>query len=296
MPSRNARPSGWLSDPDAVRPTVLIIGGFLTVPAMYLRLRRRLLDRGAAEVLIADVYTPDWLLAVGRGGGAVATRALRALIRAIHASASSSSSQGAPLLVVGHSAGGMVARLLTTSEPFAGRRLGASDAVGGIVTLGSPHRTGRVGDLGRRLGVAVGQFADRVVPGAFYAPRVGYVAVAGRAIPGARSGIGRSRVAQRFYDGLLPNADGATAEGDGLVPVGAALLEGARHVAIDGVTHGQLSGRPWYGSPQAVDVWWPIAVETWHEALRVRAVPRGSGGASGARHGPVRLTGDVTYR
>ena len=145
MPSRNARPSGWLSDPDAVRPTVLIIGGFLTVPAMYLRLRRRLLDRGAAEVLIADVYTPDWLLAVGRGGGAVAIRALRALIRAIDASASSSSSQGAPLLVVGHSAGGMVARLLTTSEPFAGRRLGASDAVGGIVTLGSPHRTGRVG-------------------------------------------------------------------------------------------------------------------------------------------------------
>ena len=259
MPSRNARPSGWLSDPDAVRPTVLIIGGFLTVPAMYLRLRRRLLDRGAAEVLIADVYTPDWLLAVGRGGGAVATRALRALIRAIDASASSSSSQGAPLLVVGHSAGGMVARLLTTSEPFAGRRLGASDAVGGIVTLGSPHRTGR-------------------------------------AIPGARSGIGRSRVAQRFYDGLLPNADGATAEGDGLVPVGAALLEGARHVVIDGVTHGQLSGRPWYGSPQAVDFWWPIAVETWHEALRVRAVPPGSGGASGARHGPARLTGDVTYR
>src|SRR2546427_227339 len=93
-----------------------------------------------------------------------------------------------------------------------------------------------------------------------------------------------------------PSLDGATAEGDGLVPVGAALLEGARHVVIDGVTHGQLSGRPWYGSPQAVDFWWPIAVETWHEALRVRAVPPGSGGASGARHGPARLTGDVTYR
>jgi len=289
VPSRNARPSGWLSDPDAVRPTVLIIGGFLTVPAMYLRLRRRLLDRGAAEVLIADVYTPDWLLAVGRGGGAVATRALRALIRAIDASASSSSSQGAPLLVVGHSAGGMVARLLTTSEPFAGRRLGASDAVGGIVTLGSPHRTGRVGTwaVGWASPLGNSPIASFLVPS---------VAVAGRAIPGARSGIGRSRVAQRFYDGLLPNADGATAEGDGLVPVGAALLEGARHVVIDGVTHGQLSGRPWYGSPQAVDFWWPIAVETWHEALRVRAVPPGSGGASGARHGPARLTGDVTYR
>src|SRR2546427_227337 len=144
----SARPSGWLSDPDAVRPTVLIIGGFLTVPAMYLRLRRRLLDRGAAEVLIADVYTPDWLLAVGRGGGAGATRALRALIRAIDASASSSSSQGAPFLVVGHSAGGVVAPLPTAPAPVAGRRDGRGRRArpcGGGAPGGRPTRSHRRG-------------------------------------------------------------------------------------------------------------------------------------------------------
>ncbi len=51
----------WRDEPDAVRPVVLILGGFLTSPPLYIPLARRLWHRGAADVLIARVWTPDWL-------------------------------------------------------------------------------------------------------------------------------------------------------------------------------------------------------------------------------------------
>ncbi len=115
----------WREDPATVAPTVLIVGGFLTSPPFYWRLRDGLLERGAPGVVIAPVWTPDWLLSAVRGFGPIVTRAGRALLQAGEVSRASDGSRGAPVLLVGHSAGGMIARLLTSPEPFAGRRLGA---------------------------------------------------------------------------------------------------------------------------------------------------------------------------
>ena len=60
-------------------------------------------------------------------------------------------------------------------------------------------------------------------------------------------------------------------EGDGLVPVRSAVLADSETVTLDGIVHGQLGGSPWYGSDEALDEWWPRAVEAWREALRARA-------------------------
>jgi hypothetical protein len=240
---------------------------------LYYRLAARLGQRGAAAVVIAPLWTPDWILVARRGMGAVLARAGRALLRASAVSASSPAAAGAPILVVGHSAGGMTARLLTSPEPFAGRRLGGAGRIGAIVTLGTPHRVSPRGDIGGRLSVIAAAFADRVVPGAAFAPSVGYVTVASATIVGRAQGDGEARMAYRFYRGLLGTlADGQTEiPGDGLVPVASALLDGSERIVIDDTVHGQFGGRPWYGSEDRVDRWWPAALSAWHAALRVRA-------------------------
>jgi hypothetical protein len=262
----------WRDDPDACRPVVLVIGGFLTAPLLYYRLARRLRARGAAAVVVAQLWTPDWIWVSRRGMGAVVTRAGRALLRASTVAASSPEARGAPILVVGHSAGGLTARLLTSPEPFAGRRLGAAGRIGAIVTLGSPHHVAPRGDIGGRISVVATAFADRVVPGAAFSPDVGYVSVASRAIVGRRDGDGQARMAYRFYRGLIgPVADEHDEiPGDGLVPVSSALLEGAERIVLDDAVHGQFGGRPWYGSEGRVDLWWPAALAAWHAALRAR--------------------------
>ena len=222
----------WLGHPGSVRPTVLILGGFLTAPPMYGPLVRRLMDRGAAGAIVANVWTPDWLLSGVRGIGPICTRSARALRSAVHLS--DEVSAGAPLLVVGHSAGGITGRLLTAPEPLPGRRFGAARLIGAIVTLGTPHRLAAGEGIGRRIRDVAASIADEAVPGAFYAPQIGYLSVTSRAIVGDPSGTGRERVA----------------------------------------VHGPGAAGPWYGCAEEVDVWWPVALETWRSALEQRARAR----------------------
>jgi hypothetical protein len=250
-------------------PTVLVLGGFLTAPPLYEPLVRRLIDRGAADVVVGNVWTPDWLLAAGVGVGRILTRSGRALL---HASERSDAvSLGAPLLVVGHSAGGMTARLLTSPVPFAGRRLNASGRMGAIVSLGTPHVVSEAGELGRQLARHATAFANREVPGPCFAPRVGYLAVGSRLVVGRPDGEPTERAAWRVYQGLLPDHDATEIEGDGLVPVRSALLPGAPSLVLDDAAHGQWPGRGWYGSDDQLDRWWPVALDAWHAALQARA-------------------------
>lgn len=265
----------WRAAPDDVAPTVLVLGGFMTSPPLYLPMRRRLLERGAAQVAIAPVWPPDWLLAAWRGMGPIVTRSARALLAACRAADGSPGSAGAPLLVVGHSAGGMTARLLTSPEPFAGRRLGGAGRVGAIVTLGTPHRVTSGGLIGRGLADAAIDFADRVVPGPAFAPTTGYLAVASRYVVGRATGDPRERTTYHLYRSMLPDAageDGAVdaVAGDGLVPLESAALPGVETIVLDGIAHGQARRAPWYGSDEALDVWWPPAMEVWRAALRAR--------------------------
>ena len=271
----------WLGHWGSVRPTVLILGGFLTAPPMYLPLVGRLMARGAAGAVVAPVWTPDWLLAGVRGIGPICTRSAKALRDAVHLSARVS--EGAPLLLIGHSAGGITGRLLTATEPLAGRRFGAARSIGAIVTLGTPHRLSGGEGIGRRIDEVSASIADAAVPGAFFAPDTGYLAVTSRAVRGDPNGTGRERVAYLLYRSIAGRAAVAGTEGDGLVPTWASGLDGARLLVLDAAVHGPGAAGSWYGSEDALDVWWPIALETWRAALeRRRRPPAASPPASSA--------------
>lgn len=254
--------SSWRTD-RAVRPTVLILGGFLTSPPLYRPLVRRLVARGAAAVVVANVWLPDWLVALGRGQRPAVERALVAFREACELAETRSG--GAPLLVVGHSMGGIGARLLTAPQPFEGLPLGGAERIGAIVTLGSPHALA----TGSLRADRSARFAASVVPGAYWAPRIGYLAVASRALPGDRSGtrVQQARWARYALISAPPHPE--RIDGDGVVPVETALLPGARTIVTDDLAHGIWRGA-WYGSESGIDRWWPSALASWRAALDVR--------------------------
>ena len=85
--------SAWRDvEPDELAPVVLVAGGFLTMPGSYDGLAALLRERGAADVLVAPVYVPDWMLAAARGLGPITTRVGRALLEAGARSAESPAS------------------------------------------------------------------------------------------------------------------------------------------------------------------------------------------------------------
>lgn len=263
---------GWRDvDPAALAPVVLVAGGFLTPPGLYRPMAAALRVRGAAAVVIARVYPPDWMLCAVRGLGPVTTRVGRALLRAGEASAADPGSRGAPILYVGHSAGGIIGRLLTSPVQFEGRRLGASGRIGALVTLGTPHLVGDEARWGGRVATAGARFANRHVPGAFFAPTTGYLAVGSRRVVGRdEAEDGRGRFMRRLYEDVHPAPDQPVVAGDGLVPLASALLPGARHLVLDDAVHSPGVRDPWYGDDVQIDAWWPVAVEVWRDALRAR--------------------------
>jgi hypothetical protein len=250
-------------------PVVLVLGGFLTSPPLYRPLVRELRERGAADVVVGNVWTMDWLLAASRGLGAILTRSGRGLLEASRRSGGLAG--GAPVLVIGHSAGGMSARLLTSPVPYAGRRLNGSSRIGAIVTLGTPHVVALADGSRNRVGAEAAAFANGVIPGPAFAPTTGYLAVASRKVVGRRAGSVGERRTWAVYRDLTPEPATDEITGDGLIPLASALLPGAGQLVLDDAAHGQGIGRDWYGAARFVDRWWPLALEAWHGALLARA-------------------------
>ncbi len=262
----------WL-DADAadLAPVVLVAGGLLTTPGWYRPVAAALRARGAANVVVARVYPPDWILATVRGLGPITTRVGRSLLEAGARSVAGPASQGAPVLYVGHSSGGLVGRLLTSPVAFEGRWLNASGRIGALVTLGTPHLVGDEARWGSRIAEAGARFANRHVPGPHFAPTTAYLAVASRYIVGHEEAEdGRARFVRRLYEEVHPAPDEPFVAGDGLVPVASALLPGAEHLVLEDAVHGPGVRDPWYGQDAQLDAWWPRAVELWRGALRAR--------------------------
>jgi pimeloyl-ACP methyl ester carboxylesterase len=157
-------------------------------------------------------------------------------------------------ILVGHSAGGLIARLYLHDGPVWGRTYAGVEHVTAVCTLGSPHCSNRRGGTGWYLT----DRANALVPGTPYAGRVYYHALAGHCIQGRNQGTYRERRAFRIYQILSGQGN---AWGDGMVPVDCALLEGAERLVLEGVEHSRKVGRNWYGGSKAIiRRWWPDGV------------------------------------
>jgi hypothetical protein len=245
-------------------PDVLIIGGFMTAPPNYWPFRDRLLSRDVRSVQIASLWPPDWVIASTLGFGPLLQRTGRLIGRAYEGCGRQ------PLMVIAHSGGGIAARLAMSGVPFHGRVAGVAgvaQAVGCLVTLGTPHGLDTLGNRYRHAGHEAAAFLQREQPGAYFAPRTGYLSVGSRSQSAAFSGV-VGRLADEVFSMVVGDGT-AHAPGDGIVPASAVHLAGAEQITLDDVRHGMI-GSPWYGDDQVIDRWWPAALRLWHEALDAR--------------------------
>lgn len=158
-----------------------------------------------------------------------------------------------PIQLVGHSIGGWIARA------YLGQ-LGDRSAISTLVTLGTPHApppAGFFSIIDQTRGLL--RNVESRFPGAYH-DDIRYLTVGSRKV--------RSKLFGGGLDGLvalasyLPLAGVADTQGDGIVPIECAHLDGAEqrecdayHIAFVPGSGTKLIGTPWYGSRGVLEVW-----------------------------------------
>jgi triacylglycerol esterase/lipase EstA (alpha/beta hydrolase family) len=225
-------------------PTV-ILPGYLESSDAYLPVAQNLTAQGYPTTIVPMRFS-DWLPTIG---GRSMVPILRLLHQAVDAVLAESGA--AQINLIGHSAGGWIARMYLGELPYTihndvTAETGLWNAHGQVATLiclGTPQFSGEKWTK-KNL-----NFVNDNYPGAFY-PEVNYVCVAGKSVYGERKW--GSLLAYQSYQ--LTCGTGNT-WGDGITPIAAAHLEGAKNLVIENVKHSPRSKDPWYGSPAALAQW-----------------------------------------
>ena len=219
-------------------------------PVGYRGLARILADLSGSQVHVVPITPLDWALGYIRGHGQIVFEVATVVDKALLESDSDKA------VIVGHSAGGILARVYIGGDPpYGGRRYAGHRRVSHLITLGAPHNAPNKGRLAPIAEV------NELFPGALHEPAgLRYLCVAGAAVDGASSRKARKRYERFVEDGRV--------KGDGEVPVESALLPGAQSLVLDDLYHGRRHGwrkGRWYGSDrETVERWWP-------EELRVKS-------------------------
>ncbi len=231
---------------EEARGPIIIVGGHVTLPVNYRELKRILERISGLEVYVTPITPLDWLLGRFRGYGQLVFEVASVVDKALLESESDK------VVLVGHSAGGILARTYIGGDPpYGGRRYSGHRRVSHLITLGTPHNV-----LDDRLLAPVAE-VNELFPGALH-ESIRYLSVAGAAVDGNHSRAVRRRYERFTGDGRV--------KGDGLVPVESALLPGTEYLVLDDLYHGRLYGGlrgRWYGSDQeTVKRWWPKGLRT----------------------------------
>src|SRR5918992_5356140 len=220
---------------------IVVIGGHGSWPIEYLGLTRILAELSGSRVSVVPITPLDWVLGHIRGYGQLVFEVASAVDKALLESDSDKA------VLVGHSAGGILARVYVGGDPpYGGRRYSGHRRVSHLITLGTPHNAPSRGSLTHLAETS------ELFPGALHED-IRYLCVAGAAADGSSSRRVHKRYERFGSDGRI--------KGDGEVPVESALLPGAEHLVLDDLYHdrlrGGLRGR-WYGSDrETVGRWWP---------------------------------------
>ena len=229
-----------------MKQAIILVGGYNSLWPIYLKMASDLERLSGLPASIVPLMPWHWWSARQTQE---ATNILRRLAETV--ARARRKFRADRFILVGHSAGGLIARLYLCDQPVWGRTYAGVEHVTTLVTLGSPHCSTRGTDTGWFLT----NKANRLAPGAFYSDRIRYHAIAGQSVQGRRYGRLQERQAFRAYRFFAGQGD---IWGDGVVPVRCAGLDGAEMLVLEGIGHSRRSGTSWYGgSPAIVRQWWP---------------------------------------
>ena len=121
---------------------IVVVGGYMTWPLNYRRMARALTELSGSEVYVVPLTPFDWSLGRIRGYGQLVFEVASAVDRALLENESDKA------VLVGHSAGGILARVYVGGDPpYGGRRYAGHRRVSHIITLGTPHNVPKRGRL-----------------------------------------------------------------------------------------------------------------------------------------------------
>jgi pimeloyl-ACP methyl ester carboxylesterase len=223
-------------------PTV-ILPGYLESAPVYLPLAQALTSKGFPTTVVPIKFR-DWVPTIG---GRSMVPILRLLHQAVTASLKTSGAH--QINLIGHSAGGWISRIYLGAHPYdihgdateSDGLWNAKDRIATLTTLGTPQFSEE------RWTKKNLNFVNDNYPGAFY-PEVDYTCVAGKSL------YGKPRWGLAYQSYKITCGNGET-WGDGITPINAAHLTGARNLIIEGVKHSPRSKDPWYGSPEPLTQW-----------------------------------------
>jgi pimeloyl-ACP methyl ester carboxylesterase len=224
---------------------VIILGGFLSQKVNYSALKHAITDLSGNHVWVVDTRFFDWIPCISKVGWLIVLNKLDATIK----TACSNSSK--KVILIGHSQGGILARLYLSPDPFMGKRFAGIESVNQLITLGSPH----INFAGINRGGHMSRWIENKIPGSAFTPQVRYTSVASKFIRGSSNGSLRERFAFRIYKEICRDGE---VWGDGIVPVASALLAGSQQLILDNVSHFSIIGKPWYGNDKVLPLWWNI--------------------------------------
>jgi pimeloyl-ACP methyl ester carboxylesterase len=227
-----------------VLPTV-ILPGYLARANDYQNLENALNQKGIPTVTV-PLRKRDWFPTLGG-------RSMMPILCQIDRTVKQilEQYQATQVNLVGHSAGGWIARIYLGEKPYDihGNVIRteavwrANTFVANLVTLGTPHLSQERWTK-RNL-----EFVNNNYPGAFY-PHVRYVCVAGKAV------YGKKRLGSWLaYSSYQLTCGQGNCWGDGITPIAAAHLVGATNLTLAGVRHSPQSPGLWYGSPEVQSNW-----------------------------------------
>lgn len=228
-----------------MKQAVVIIGGYNSAWPFYLKMARALEALSGLQAIGVPLMPWHWWDATKTNQAGELLQKLEQTVlwarRRLRADR---------FVFVGHSAGGLLARLYLQETPVCGRVYAGHEHVSHLITLGSPHCV----DKGVQSGWYLTDLANELAPGMPYADHLQYTAVVGRYLLGREAGHRRERRAFEAYRFLAGQGD---VWGDGIVPISAAGLDGADPLVLEGVAHSRKYGRNWYGSSkEIVRRWW----------------------------------------
>lgn len=224
-------------------PTV-ILPGYLASYQDYQVLAQSLNQEGLPTVIV-PLRKRDWIPTLGgRSIVPILQKVDRTVQETLH------SFQTNKVNLVGHSAGGWIARIYLGDIPYTihgdvtpkDATWGAHRWVSTLITLGTPH-TSQERWTRKNL-----TFVNDNYPDAFY-DHIQYVCVAGKSKFGKKDW--QNWLAYNSYELTCGYPE---TWGDGITPIESAHLQGAINLTLEGVSH-SIRSTVWYGSPHIYPQW-----------------------------------------